>query len=98
MNVLNVVPMDYYKISLLNRRNRVFDEYLDILDKIELWKTKGKDLIICKDTKSRDHVKEMIGILNKHLRLTSKKLRELDVEITGISVKADDSHTIEEIN
>ena len=90
--------MDYHKVSLINRRNRLFDEYLDVLDKIDLWNKKGKEFIICKDTKSRDHVKEVVSILKKHLRLTSKKLRELDTELTGLRVKADDSHTIEEIN
>lgn len=96
--VQNVTPMDYHKISLINRRNALFDTYLDTLDKIEIWKEKGKDMMICKDTSSRDHVKEVIGILKQHLRLTSMKLRILDTELTGLRVKADDSHTIEEIN
>lgn len=92
------MKMDYHKISLINRRNQLFDQYLDALDKIEAWKAKGKDMMICKDTTSRDHVKEVISILNQHLRVTSMKLRKIDTELTGICMKADDSHTIEEIN
>jgi choline kinase len=90
--------MNYHKVSLINRRNMLFDEYLSTLDKINIWKKKGKQLIICKDTSSRDHKREMIKLLTDHLRITSKKLREIDTELTGIRVKADDSHTIEEIN
>lgn len=76
----------------------LFDEYLSTLDKINVWKKKGKELIICKDTNTRDHKREMIKLLTDHLRITSKKLRTIDAELTGIRVKADDSHTIEEIN
>lgn len=96
--VLNVLPMDYHKVSLINRRNKLFDEYLDVLDKIDLWNEKGKEFIICKDTKSRDHVKEVLKIMKQELRLKSMKLRQIDTELTGLRVKADDSHTIEEIN
>ena len=96
--VQNVLPMDYHKVSLINRRNKLFDEYLDILDKIKVWEQDGDNRSICKLGHSRDHVKEVIQLMKNELRKTSMNLRILDAEITGLRVKADDSHTIEEIN
>jgi hypothetical protein len=96
--VQNVLPMDYHKVSLINRRNKLFDEYLDILDKIEAWKISGNDKVICKHGTTRDHLNEVLKIMKQELRLKSMKLRQIDAELTGLRVKADDSHTIEEIN
>jgi hypothetical protein len=85
-------------MSLINRRDLLFDKYLDTLDKYTIWKANVKDMIVCHG-KANKSGKQMMKILRDNLRNTSRKLRILDAQITGIKKPYPDNlHTILEIN
>lgn len=90
--------MNYKKIALINRRNELFDNWLDNYDKLQKWKDSGDELLICKISKAKNHKKEMIMLLEEQLRKTSMHLRVLDTEITSIKPKPDNFYSILEIN
>jgi hypothetical protein len=54
-------------------------------------------MIVCHG-KANKSGEQMLKILKNHLRSTSRKLRVLDAEITGIKRLPDNFHTILEIN
>lgn len=85
-------------MSLINRRDLLFEEYLDTLDKYEKWKSNVKNMIVCQG-KANKSGEQMLKILRDNLRNTSRKLRVLDAQITGIKKPYPDNlHTILEIN
>lgn len=92
------IKMNHLKISLINRRDLLFEEYLDTLDKYESWRVNVKERIVC-NGKSNKSGEQMMKILRNNLRNTSRKLRILDAQITGIKKPYPDNlHTILEIN
>ena len=85
-------------MSLINRRDLLFEEYLDTLDKYESWRINVKERIVC-NGKANKSGEQMMKILRNNLRNTSRKLRILDAQITGIKkLYPDNLHTILEIN
>ena len=90
--------MNYVKASLIYRRDTLFEEYLDTLTKYESWRVNIKDKIVCQG-KANKSGEQMMKILRDNLRNTSRKLRILDAQITGIKKPYPDNfHTILEIN
>ena len=90
--------MNHLKISLINRRDLLFEEYFDTLDKYESWRVNVKERIVC-NGKANKSGEQMLKILRDNLRNTSRKLRILDAQITGIKKPYPDNlHTILEIN
>jgi len=90
--------MNNLKASLINRRDTLFEEYLDTLTKYESWKVNIKDKIVCQG-KANKSGEQMMKILRDNLHNTSRKLRVLDAQITGIKKSYPDNlHTILEIN
>jgi len=90
--------MNNLKASLINRRDTLFEEYLDTLTKYESWKVNIKDKIVCQG-KANKSGEQMMKILRDNLHNTSRKLRVLDAQITGIKKPYPDNlHTILEIN
>ena len=98
MNALNAQLMNLHKQALINRRDELFGHWLDNLDKLEKWKANGKDMMVCKYGKQRDHVRDMILILEAQLRQSSMHLRILDAEITGMRQAPDAYYSILETN
>ena len=92
-----VGEMSLKRVALIKSRDLLFDEYLDTLDKYTIWKANVKDMIVCHG-KANKSGEQMLKILRDHLRNTSRKLRILDAEITGIKRLPDNFHTILEIN
>jgi choline kinase len=92
-----VGEMSLKRVALIKSRDLLFDEYLDTLDKYTIWKANVKDMIVCHG-KANKSGEQMLKILKDHLRSTSRKLRVLDAEITGIKRLPDNFHTILEIN
>lgn len=90
--------MNLHKQALINRRDELFEHWLDNLDKLERWKVNGKKMMVCKHGKGRDHVKDMINILEAQLRQSSLHLRILDAEITGMQDKREHYYSILETN
>ena len=90
--------MKYVKASLIYRRDTLFEEYLDTLTKYESWRVNIKDKIVCHG-KANKSGEQMMKILRDNLHNTSRKLRVLDAQITGIKKSYPDNlHTILEIN
>jgi hypothetical protein len=90
--------MNNLKASLIYRRDTLFDEYLDTLTKYESWRVNIKDKIVCQG-KANKSGEQMMKILRDNLHNTSRKLRVLDAQITGIKKSYPDNlHTILEIN
>jgi hypothetical protein len=90
--------MNYVKASLIYRRDTLFEEYLDTLTKYESWRVNIKDKIVCQG-KANKSGEQMMKILRDNLHNTSRKLRVLDAQITGIKKSYPDNlHTILEIN
>jgi hypothetical protein len=89
--------MSLKRVALIKSRDLLFDEYLDTLDKYAVWKANVKDMIVCHG-KANKSGEQMLKILRDNLRNTSRKLRILDAEITGIKRLPDNFHTILEIN
>jgi hypothetical protein len=90
--------MNYVKASLIYRRDTLFEEYLDTLTKYESWRVNIKDKIVCHG-KANKSGEQMMKILRDNLHNTSRKLRVLDAQITGIKkTYPDNLHTILEIN
>ena len=92
-----VGEMSLKRVALIKSRDLLFDEYLDTLDKYAVWKANVKDMIVCHG-KANKSGEQMLKILRDNLRNTSRKLRILDAEITGIKRLPDNFHTILEIN
>ena len=90
--------MNYKKIALINRRDELFDSWLDNYDKLQKWKLNGDDMLICKISKARNHKKDVIMLLEEQLRKTSMHLRILDAEITAVRPGPDKYYSILEIN
>ena len=98
ITVQTAIKMNHLKISLINRRDLLFEEYLDNLSKYEKWRANVKDMVIC-NGKANKSGEQMLKILRDNLRNTSRKLRVLDAQITGIKKPYPDNlHTILEIN
>jgi hypothetical protein len=98
ITVQTAIKMNHLKMSLINRRDLLFEEYLDTLDKYEKWKSNVKNMIVCQG-KANKSGEQMLKILRDNLRNTSRKLRILDAQITGIKKPYPDNlHTILEIN
>ena len=89
--------MNLNKQALINRRDELFEHWLDNYDKLQKWKVNGKKMMVCKHGKGRDHVKDMIHILEAQLRQSSINLRILDKEITGMKEIKDNYYSILEI-
>jgi len=90
--------MNNLKASLIYQRDTLFEEYLDTLTKYESWRVNIKDKIVCQG-KAYKSGEQMMKILRDNLHNTSKKLRVLDAQITGIKKPNHDNlHTILEIN
>ena len=98
MNVLNAQPMNLHKQALINRRDELFGHWLDNLDKLERWRVNGLEMMVCKNSKQRNHLNELIVILENQLKQSSMHLRILDAEITGMQDKRDHYYSILETN
>jgi len=90
--------MNLHKHALRNRRDELFDDYLDCLDKIKVWEINGEKMMTCKLTKNRNHAHEIVLLLKEQLRKTSMHLRILDEELTGIRQRPDPFYSLLEIN
>ena len=98
ITVQTAIKMNHLKISLINRRDLLFEEYLDNLSKYEKWRSNVKDMVVC-NGKANKSGEQVLKILRDNLRNTSRKLRVLDAQITGIKkLYPDNLHTILEIN
>ena len=98
ITVQTAIKMNHLKMSLINRRDLLFEEYLDKLDKYESWRVNVKERIVC-NGKANKSGEQMLKILRDNLRNTSRKLRILDAQITGIKKPYPDNlYTILEIN
>jgi hypothetical protein len=98
ITVQTAIKMNHLKISLINRRDLLFEEYLDNLSKYEKWRDNIKEKVLCHG-KANKGGEQMLKILRDNLRNTSRKLRVLDAQITGIKkLYPDNLHTILEIN
>ena len=92
-NINNVLhAMNHHKASLINRRDYLLDEYLDTHAKLEKWMKNSDNMIVCKG-KAHKSGETMIKILKDHLRDTSRKLRIIDAELTGIKKIKKDLYT-----
>lgn len=94
MNVLNVTAMNLHKQALINRRDELLEHWLDNYDKLQKWKVNGKKMMVCKNSKQRDHAQDVIKILEAQLKQSSINLRILDAEITGMQDRRDNYYSI----
>lgn len=70
--------MNYRKLFLISERDRKFDEYLDTLDKIAIWKAKTK--YIDDFHKRRSNI-QVVEVLEQALKEISVKLVYYDIAI-----------------
>lgn len=72
--------MTYRKRYLIQEYNRLFDEYLDTLDKIEIWK---KKVNYEKDFHSKKNKRDIVKVMIDTKMDISRKLYYLDSAITA---------------
>ena len=72
--------MTYRKQYLVQEYNRLFDEYLDTLDKIEIWK---KKVNYEKDFHSKKNKRDIVRVMIDTKMDISRKLYYLDSAITA---------------
>lgn len=72
--------MTYRKRYLIQEYNRLFDEYLDTLDKIEIWK---KKVNYEKDFHSKKNKRDIVRVMIDTKMDISRKLYYLDSAITA---------------
>lgn len=72
--------MYYDKQFLLKERDRLFDEYLDTLDKIKIWKKKVNVMSSFLEKRTN---KQIISIMRQTLDTISVKLTYLDYAISN---------------
>lgn len=72
--------MTYRKKYLVQEYNRLFDEYLDTLDKIEIWK---KKVNYEKDFHSKKNKRDIVRVMIDTKMDISRKLYYLDSAITA---------------
>lgn len=80
MNVLIAQPMTARKKYLLDEYNRLFDEYLDTLDKIEIWK---KKVYYEKEFHAKKNKRDIVLVMIDAKINISRKLYYLDSAITA---------------
>ena len=80
ITVLNAQPMTARKKYLLDEYNRLIDEYLDTLDKIEIWK---KKMHYEKDFHAKKNKREIVQVMIETRMDISRKLYYLDSAITA---------------
>jgi hypothetical protein len=76
---LTAQQMNYRKRFLIQERDRLFDEYLDTLDKIEVWK---KKVNYESDFHAKKSNKELVEVMKDTLRKISIKLTYYDYAIS----------------
>lgn len=86
--------MNYRKKFLIQERDRLFDEYLDTLDKIEIWK---KKVNVLSEFHAKKSNQEIVDVMKETLKRISVKLTYLDYAITNPE-QADIYYSILEIN
>ena len=72
--------MTYRKRYLIQEYNRLFDEYLDTLDKIEIWK---KKVNYEKDFHSKKNKRDIVRVMIETRMDISRKLYYLDSALTA---------------
>ena len=72
--------MTYRKRYLVQEYNRLFDEYLDTLDKIEIWK---KKVNYENDFHAKKNKREIVTVMIETRMNISRKLYYLDSAITA---------------
>ena len=77
---LNAQLMTYRKRYLIQEYNRLFDEYLDTLDKIEIWK---KKMHYEKEFHSKKNKRDIVTVMIETRIDISRKLYYLDFAITA---------------
>jgi len=70
--------MNYRKLFLISERDRKFDEYLDTLDKIAIWKAKTNTIA---DFHQRRSNIQLVEVLETALKEISSKLVYYDIAI-----------------
>lgn len=94
ITALTAQQMNYRKKFLIQERDRLFDEYLDTLDKIEIWK---KKVNYDSDFHAKKSNQELVEVMKDTLRKISIKLTYYDYAITTPE-HADIYYSILEIN
>jgi len=80
ITVQTAQEMDYRKRFLIQEYNRLFDEYLDTLDKIEIWK---KKMHYEKDFHAKQNKREIVQVMIETRIDISRKLYYYDSAITA---------------
>jgi len=85
---IHYVDQDPALVDLLYQRDRLFNNYVDALEKYTAW-LEGK--VEPKTGTSLEHMqgirKDMCNIIRQHMAVISKKLIDLDVQITKLNVE-----------
>lgn len=85
---IHYVDQDPALVDLLYQRDKLFDNYVDALEKYTSW-LEGK--VEPKTGTDLEHMnvirKDMCNIIRQHMAVISKKLIDLDVQITKLNVE-----------